>query len=28
VDCIPVDPGHQETHEQLMSKFLKLTGKA
>jgi len=28
VDCIPLDPGHQETKDQLMEKFLKLTGKA
>ncbi len=28
VDCIPLDPNHQETHDQLMAKFLKLTGKA
>ena len=25
VDCIPLDPDHQETREQLMEKFLKLT---
>ena len=28
VDCIPLDPKHEETKDQLMSKFLKLTGKA
>ena len=28
VDCIPLDPNHAETHDQLMAKFLKLTGKA
>jgi len=26
VDCIIVDPDHRETKEQLMAKFLKLTG--
>jgi ferredoxin len=25
VDCIPLDPGHQETREQLQQKYLKLT---
>ena len=25
VDCIPLDPDHVETREQLMEKFLKLT---
>ena len=25
VDCIPLDPGHSETKDQLMEKFLKLT---
>lgn len=25
VDCIPLDPNHSETQEQLMEKFLKLT---
>ncbi len=25
VDCIPLDPDHVETKEQLMEKFLKLT---
>ncbi len=25
VDCIPLDPDHSETKEQLMEKFLKLT---
>ena len=28
VDCIPLDPKHEETRDQLMAKFLKLTGKA
>lgn len=28
VHCIPLDPNHAETHDQLMAKFLKLTGKA
>lgn len=28
VNCIPLDPNHAETHDQLMAKFLKLTGKA
>ena len=28
VDCIPLDPKHEETQDQLMAKFLKLTGKA
>lgn len=28
VDRIPLDPNHAETHDQLMAKFLKLTGKA
>ncbi|MDX9885824.1 YfhL family 4Fe-4S dicluster ferredoxin [Thauera sp.] len=28
VDCIPLDPSHPETKDQLMAKFLKLTGKA
>ncbi|MBS1196930.1 MAG: ferredoxin [Proteobacteria bacterium] len=27
VDCIPKDPGHAESQEQLMAKFHKLTGK-
>ena len=27
VDCIPHDPKHVETHEQLMEKYRKLTGK-
>lgn len=26
VDCIPLDPDHVETKDQLMEKFLKLTG--
>lgn len=28
VNCIPLDPKHEETRDQLMAKFLKLTGKA
>ena len=28
VDCIPLDPKHEETKDQLMAKFHKLTGKA
>jgi ferredoxin len=28
VECIPVDPEHVETPEQLMAKYLKLQGKA
>lgn len=28
VDCIPLDPSRQETREELMAKFLKLTRKA
>ena len=28
VDCIPLDPEHVETKEQLMEKFLKLTGQS
>jgi ferredoxin len=27
VECIPVDPDHVETPEQLMSKYLKLQGR-
>ena len=27
VDCIPGDPNHVESQDQLMAKFLKLTGK-
>jgi ferredoxin len=27
VDCIPKDPAHAESQEQLMAKFHKLTGK-
>ena len=27
VDCIPLDPAHVETKEQLYAKYLKLTGK-
>ena len=26
VDCIPLDPGHQETQEELMEKYNALTG--
>ncbi|EAQ65032.1 MAG: YfhL family 4Fe-4S dicluster ferredoxin [Marinomonas sp.] len=26
VDCIPLDPNHKETEEQLMEKYLTLTG--
>lgn len=25
VDCIPLDPGHSETREELQQKYLKLT---
>jgi len=25
VDCIPKDPAHEETHEQLMQKYTQLT---
>jgi len=28
VDCIPLDPDHVETQEQLMTKFIKLTGQS
>ena len=28
VDCIPLDPDHVETKEQLMEKFNKLTGQS
>ncbi|HXG29696.1 MAG TPA: YfhL family 4Fe-4S dicluster ferredoxin [Nevskiales bacterium] len=28
VNCIPLDPDHRETHEQLYAKYLRLTGKA
>ena len=28
VDCIPLDPNHQETREELMAKFKRLTGAA
>ena len=27
VDCIPLDPEHEETQEELMAKYLSLTGK-
>ncbi|MCV2401774.1 YfhL family 4Fe-4S dicluster ferredoxin [Marinomonas sp. C2222] len=26
VDCIPLDPNHKETEEELMEKYLTLTG--
>lgn len=26
VDCIPLDPNHVETHDQLMEKYRQLTG--
>ena len=28
VNCIPLDPNHRETQEQLYAKYLHLTGKA
>ena len=28
VDCIPLDPAHRETPDQLQAKYLRLTGKA
>jgi ferredoxin len=28
VDCIPLDELHRETHEQLLAKYRRLTGKA
>jgi len=28
VDCIPKDPGHEESEDQLWSKYEKLTGNA
>ncbi|HJV07615.1 MAG TPA: YfhL family 4Fe-4S dicluster ferredoxin [Chromobacteriaceae bacterium] len=28
VDCIPLDPNHQETQEQLHEKYLRISGKA
>ena len=28
VDCIPKDPDHEETHQALFAKFLRLTGEA
>jgi ferredoxin len=28
VDCIPLDPGHPETQEQLHAKYLVISGKA
>ena len=28
VDCIPKDPNHEESQEQLKAKFTKLTGKS
>ena len=27
VDCIPLDPGHEESKEALYQKYLRLTGK-
>ncbi|HEV7165236.1 MAG TPA: YfhL family 4Fe-4S dicluster ferredoxin [Gammaproteobacteria bacterium] len=27
VDCIPLDPEHEETQEELMAKYLHITGK-
>lgn len=27
VDCIPLDPEHSETHEQLLEKYRRITGK-
>ncbi|MGH8453102.1 MAG: YfhL family 4Fe-4S dicluster ferredoxin [Nevskiales bacterium] len=27
VNCIPLDPNHRETREQLYAKYLRLTGK-
>ena len=27
VDCIPLDPAHAETQEELMDKYRRLTGK-
>ena len=28
VDCIPLDPAHQETHDELYQKYLIITGKS
>ncbi len=28
VNCIPLDPNHRETQEQLYAKYLRLTGRA
>ena len=28
VDCIPKDPAHEESYEQLYQKYLKITGEA
>jgi formate hydrogenlyase subunit 6/NADH:ubiquinone oxidoreductase subunit I len=28
VDCIPLDPNHEESEEQLMKKYLIISGKA
>jgi ferredoxin len=28
VDCIPLDPSHQESREALMQKYYRLTGKS
>ena len=27
VDCIPLDPAHEETREELLAKYRRLTGK-
>jgi hypothetical protein len=27
VECIPLDPNHKETREELMAKYERLTGK-
>jgi ferredoxin len=27
VDCIPLDPDHRETHEQLLEKYRRIIGK-
>jgi len=28
VDCIPLDPGHRESREELLAKYRRLTGKS
>ncbi len=28
VDCIPLDPNHEETRDQLYAKYLRITGRA